>query len=598
MENFSIKWETDISDLKASVEEIKNSLKKVDNSCSTAQKGLDKLEKASKSSNEALKKYADSIGSVDNRLSGFGKKAKSLEKQIIDLTVSYRRMSDEEKKSDFGKQLALKIEKLKQEAGDLNDVMADVRQEIKHLSSDTSFADSMNAWTGVIGNCSSAMVALTGDSKKFEEVIRSLAKIQTLTSAVKSLTEAFQAQNLVLLKNPLVIAGAAIVGTIVAISNAFSETTPISRWASEFEKMGEYLDKVNEKFNEFLELAKSAGATPLKIAEMDLANADSQIEENNKNWETAIKLAKKYREEALKHKSWSEAAIDANKEANYWEDAAKMYKNYGKTLEENRNKKRKNVFDAKVKEEANKKPTDGNAVLSFSPDLDFNPNWDETSKKAYKDFQEFINRKQEADTVKFPVKFEPLTLFDDEKGAQDFWLDKAHLENLQQIQSTALGISSAFQAAASSLGQFAQQSEAAAAASKAFTIAGAIAQLVAQFAAIPKGKEIWSWIAGTVAGVGTLVATIASLKNATNSFAEGGIIGGSSSVGDRTLIFANKGEMILNNQEQARLFNALKWGNGFSSSNSDNSMKKVEFKVKGQDLVGVLRNHNSKMSKI
>lgn len=81
------------------------------------------------------------------------------------------------------------------------------------------------------------------------------------------------------------------------------------------------------------------------------------------------------------------------------------------------------------------------------------------------------------------------------------------------------------------------------------------------------------------------------------AFAGGGILGGNTSVGDQTLFWGNKGEMILNGQEQSRLFNALKYNslNNYSSAATNSN---VEFVIKGQNLVGVYKNYNKKLSKI
>lgn len=86
------------------------------------------------------------------------------------------------------------------------------------------------------------------------------------------------------------------------------------------------------------------------------------------------------------------------------------------------------------------------------------------------------------------------------------------------------------------------------------------------------------------AGVGAVLAALASMSK----FANGGIVGGSSSVGDKNIIRANSGEMILTKGQQTTLFNAIKSGNLGGGGN-------VQFKIKGTDLIGVINNTNSKM---
>lgn len=80
-----------------------------------------------------------------------------------------------------------------------------------------------------------------------------------------------------------------------------------------------------------------------------------------------------------------------------------------------------------------------------------------------------------------------------------------------------------------------------------------------------------------VASVASVVAAIASAPK----FAGGGIVPGVSFSGDKVLARLNSGEMVLNQEQQVRLFSKLDrsdqigWG-------------EVEFKIKGEELVGVL----------
>ena len=85
------------------------------------------------------------------------------------------------------------------------------------------------------------------------------------------------------------------------------------------------------------------------------------------------------------------------------------------------------------------------------------------------------------------------------------------------------------------------------------------------------------------AGVGAVLAALASMSK----FAKGGIVGGNSSVGDKNIIRANSGEMILTKGQQTTLFNAIRSGNLGSSGG--------EWKVRGCDLIKVIDNTRSRM---
>lgn len=118
--------------------------------------------------------------------------------------------------------------------------------------------------------------------------------------------------------------------------------------------------------------------------------------------------------------------------------------------------------------------------------------------------------------------------------------------------------------------------------------ASAIASATASGAKLPFPANL----AAIAAGIAAVVAAFAMIS----SFADGGIIGGKTTLGDMNIARVNKGEMILNGTQQKRLFSILD-GNVSASPNNITSGN-VKFEIKGSTLVGVLKNHNSKMNKI
>ena len=107
---------------------------------------------------------------------------------------------------------------------------------------------------------------------------------------------------------------------------------------------------------------------------------------------------------------------------------------------------------------------------------------------------------------------------------------------------------------------------------------------IAESAALPPPLNIIAMAATAAA----LASTIASLPK----FADGGIIGGSSFIGDNMIARVNSGEMILNGTQQRNLFNLLDGKGGSIGSSAS-----VEFKISGKDLVGTLNNQMSKTNK-
>lgn len=81
----------------------------------------------------------------------------------------------------------------------------------------------------------------------------------------------------------------------------------------------------------------------------------------------------------------------------------------------------------------------------------------------------------------------------------------------------------------------------------------------AQATTAEAGKGIWAWIAAVAGGTATMLATIASIKNATaGNYAEGGIVPGNSYSGDNIRAFGlNSQELILNRAQSDSIADQL-----------------------------------------
>lgn len=114
--------------------------------------------------------------------------------------------------------------------------------------------------------------------------------------------------------------------------------------------------------------------------------------------------------------------------------------------------------------------------------------------------------------------------------------------------------------------------------------AKAAAEAAGSAAAVP----IVGWI-NAVAAITAIMSAMAAVPK----FADGGIIGGNSFIGDNMIARVNSGEMILNNRQQRNLFNLLD-GKGGTSVNAGGEVK---LRIEGRDLVGVINSQTSKTSK-
>lgn len=112
----------------------------------------------------------------------------------------------------------------------------------------------------------------------------------------------------------------------------------------------------------------------------------------------------------------------------------------------------------------------------------------------------------------------------------------------------------------------------------------AVARHMAAAASVPYPANLAA-IASTSAA---LIAAFAAIP----AFAQGGVVEGASSVGDRNLIRVNGGEAVLTKGQQATLWKLL---DGQTSMMQKGGA--LELKVRGSDLVAVLNNYQKKISK-
>ena len=190
---------------------------------------------------------------------------------------------------------------------------------------------------------------------------------------------------------------------------------------------------------------------------------------------------------------------------------------------------------------------------------------------------------------------------------QSFESVKASLKSITDITNpTEKGLAAAGEAC-SVLGGAMQQLGADSEAAKAGMVIAAVGQIVLSFAQALASCKTWvEWLAFGISGTAQMISLISTVSG----FATGGIVGGSSTTGDKIPIRVNSGEMVLNKTQQARLF-AIANGKerpkvtlpdyrmpkmtlntaALSEMNRQSTQtQSVRFKIDGRNLVGVLAN--------
>lgn len=115
------------------------------------------------------------------------------------------------------------------------------------------------------------------------------------------------------------------------------------------------------------------------------------------------------------------------------------------------------------------------------------------------------------------------------------------------------------------------------------------ANAIAQGAASAASTPVIGWITA-IGAVTSMIAAFAAIPK----FANGGIIPGNMFSGDRVPVMTNSGEMILNRSQQNNLFRMIQ--SGMIGGNAEKQV--VEFDIKYDKLVGVLRNGERKLGRM
>jgi len=127
-----------------------------------------------------------------------------LTKNLTNLTAQYRAMSEAEKASASGRELAQKLSDLREKAGSLKDTVGDVQQEIQTLASDTPnldvFSDLVGLSADALSTYSSIIARVTGDEKALKDAIATVMAVQSAANLLTKVTNALQSSSAIMLK--------------------------------------------------------------------------------------------------------------------------------------------------------------------------------------------------------------------------------------------------------------------------------------------------------------------------------------------------------------------------------------------------------------
>lgn len=311
-------------------------------------------------------------------------------------------------------------------------------------------------------------------------------------------------------------------------------------------------------------------------------------------------LQKDYYLKNLKAGTATKEMADAYKEA--YKEAQKLQKDSELNVVLNTEyTKKESSFDKTVK--ANEPVTFDSQLSAIEDQMNFNDNLIEqlnTIKQLYEELGLVGTESYDSINAKILESTESNEKLGEQavsiKKKQTDWENKqkeidSYSEAISQLGSTFSGLGSAMGGANDQWLNFTSQALEGTA-----KIIPVIQKLIAakQVEAIASGTAEAAKIPfpANLAAIFSIVATVASVFASLPKFANGGIVTGGSTHGDRVLARLNAGEMVLSTRQQSNLFNAI--DNGMFGTTK---IATINFKLKGSDIYGSLKNFTNIKSK-
>lgn len=293
--------------LAESVKELKVQWSSLSDSAKSSSFGQS-LSDASRMAQEQLKALATQVKIANEDVSKLGnvtpngtlkKELRLTQTELEKLTQQYRLMSAAEQQSASGRELASKMDDLRNKAGVLRDTIQDVNAEINVTASDTPNLDAFNAALGIgadaLSTYSSIIAKVTGDEKALKDAIATVMAVQSAANLATKVTNALQSSSVIMLKTRAIQEGAAAVA--IRLKTAAEAKGVVATKAA---TVAQAAFNAVAKANPYVLLASAviaAGSALLMFSKNANKAADDQ-DQLNKELDEGQKAAERYKQTA------------------------------------------------------------------------------------------------------------------------------------------------------------------------------------------------------------------------------------------------------------------------------------------------------------
>lgn len=172
-------------------------IEKVSAAAKEAKKGIDEEKKAIEEAKASIEKSTTTSVSIESYLG-------QIKDQIVELTIEYKKLSEDAKNSEVGQEMKQRIVDLTEEAGRLKDTIDDTDAAVSNAASDTRGFDQLN---GALSLAVDSFGLVTGAAAAFGIAGKDLEEVQTKLQAAIAMSNALTSVQTSLQKHSALMQG-------------------------------------------------------------------------------------------------------------------------------------------------------------------------------------------------------------------------------------------------------------------------------------------------------------------------------------------------------------------------------------------------------
>ncbi len=198
-DDLRVRVSSDVSDFKEGFEDAGRTVEDFQHKVDGAKKSTVDFGQKGKMSTKDLISEISKMTGAERHLTNYRRQLAQMTKDIQDLTVNYRAMSDADKNSEIGKATLQRINELTKKAGEYKDAVMDAQQAIKVLASDTANWDAAKQGIQALSGALQGIVSVgVLGQKSTDDLVKVIAKLQAVEkgfNGVIAVTNALQKQS-------------------------------------------------------------------------------------------------------------------------------------------------------------------------------------------------------------------------------------------------------------------------------------------------------------------------------------------------------------------------------------------------------------------